>query len=179
MSSLYSDFKDYAIFGVVPTIQVTSCISGCSKSYNCYNSDHYSINNKILQNSFYKSLYLINIVIGPVRNVLFGDRRSNAILPSVTSIVTFALANVVLQPLYLMLAYLLYWPAKGLAKLTYPGPHFCSTKSLTDYSSMLFNKAWDHSLKIADFVNTILSYAVSAIIRAAALVIYYTISLGY
>ncbi|MDR2977940.1 MAG: hypothetical protein LBU56_00580 [Rickettsiales bacterium] len=39
------------------------------------------------------------------------------------------------------------------------------------YSNTLSKKAWDHSKKVAVFVNTVLSYAVSAVIWTAALVV--------
>lgn len=148
MSSLYKNFKEYAECGNVPTKGV---------GYN-----------KVPQNSFYKSVDLINSVIGPVKNVALGSYKKN---PSMIGIITFALASVILQPLYLALAYLSYWPAKGLAKVTDSYGPKCYTRSLIDYSSMLSNKACDHSSTLAQFVNAVLSYAVSAVIWAAALVI--------
>ncbi|WGJ62487.1 hypothetical protein M3L71_02415 [Wolbachia endosymbiont of Frankliniella intonsa] len=42
---------------------------------------------------------------------------------------------------------------------------------MIDYSSMLSGKARVHSSALAQFVNTVLSYAVSAVIWAAALVV--------
>ncbi|WP_265042065.1 hypothetical protein [Wolbachia endosymbiont (group B) of Melanostoma mellinum] len=147
MLNLYDNFKKYAKFGDVPT-----------KSVGC---------NKIPQNSFYKSVYLINSVVGPVKNVALGSYQN----PSMIQTTTFALASVILQPLYLALAYLSYWPAKGLAKVVDSFDLKCNTKSLIDYSSMLSNKAGNHSNTLATFVETVLSYAVSAVIWAAALVI--------
>nr|WP_264704592.1 hypothetical protein [Wolbachia endosymbiont (group B) of Apotomis betuletana] len=55
MPSSYSNFKKYVKFGDVPT-----------KSVGC---------NKIPQNSFYKSVYLINSVVGPVKNVALGSYK--------------------------------------------------------------------------------------------------------
>lgn len=144
MSSLYDNFKEYAECGNVPTKGV---------GYN-----------KVPENSFYKSVDLINSVIGPVKNVAFGDN-------SLTALTTYTLANIALQPLYLALAYLSYWPAKGLAKVTDSYGLKCNTRSLIDYSSMLSDKAQNHSCTLARFVNTVLSYAVSAVIWAAALVV--------
>lgn len=73
------------------------------------------------------------------------------------------------------MAYLSYWPAKGLAKVIgkskFQGGLKNDTESLIDYSSMLSNKAWDHSSTLAQFVNAVLSYAVSAVIWAAAFVV--------
>ncbi|WP_264682974.1 MULTISPECIES: hypothetical protein [unclassified Wolbachia] len=147
MLNLYDNFKKYAKFGDVPT-----------KSVGC---------NKIPQNSFYKSVYLINSVVGPVKNVALGSYQN----PSMIQTTTFALASVILQPLYLALAYLSYWPAKGLAKVVDSFDLKRNTKSFIDYSSMLSHKTWDHSRALSKFVNTVLSYAVSAVIWAAALVI--------
>ncbi|KLT22729.1 hypothetical protein wVul_0736 [Wolbachia endosymbiont of Armadillidium vulgare str. wVulC] len=147
MSSLYSNFKGYAKLGITPTKSV--------------------VGNEVPKNSFYKSVHLINSVVGPVKNVAFG----NLLISSVTYNIAFTLANVVLQPLYLALAYLSYWPTKGLAKATDNFNLKNNTKSLIDYSCMLSNKAWGHSRLLANFVNTVLSYAVSAVIWAAALVV--------
>ncbi|WP_264330487.1 hypothetical protein [Wolbachia endosymbiont (group B) of Erebia ligea] len=147
MSSLFKNFSRYAKFGDVPT-----------KSVGC---------NKIPQNSFYKSVYLINSVVGPVKNVALGSYQN----PSMIQTTTFALASVILQPLYLALAYLSYWPAKGLAKAIDSFDLKRNTKSFIDYSSMLSRKTWDHSSALSKFVNTVLSYVVSAVIWAAALVV--------
>ncbi|WP_425384407.1 hypothetical protein [Wolbachia endosymbiont (group B) of Eupithecia inturbata] len=147
MPSSYSNFKKYVKFGDVPT-----------KSVGC---------NKIPQNSFYKSVYLINSVVGPVKNVALGSYQN----PSMIQTTTFALASVILQPLYLALAYLSYWPAKGLAKVVDSFDLKRNTKSFIDYSSMLSRKTWDHSSALSKFVNTVLSYVVSAVIWAAALVV--------
>lgn len=70
------------------------------------------------------------------------------------------------------MAYLSYWPVKGLAKVIGESDFQNGlTESLIDYSSMLSNKARYHSSRLAQFVNTVLSYAVSAVIWSAALVI--------
>lgn len=148
MSSLYKNFKEYSRYRTVPTKIVRD--------------------NKVPQNSFYKSVDLINSVIGPVKNVALGSYKKN---PSMIGIITFALASVILQPLYLALAYLSYWPAKGLAKVVDSFDPKRNTKSLIDYSSMLSCKAWDHSSALSKFVNTVLSYVVSAVIWAAAFVV--------
>ncbi|MFP3028624.1 MAG: hypothetical protein ACEY3L_21145 [Wolbachia sp.] len=148
MSSSYSNFKKYVKFGDVPTKSVRG--------------------NEVPQNNFYKSVHYINSVIGPVKNVALGSYKKN---PPMIWIITFALASVILQPLYLALAYLSYWPAKGLAKVTDSYDLKCNTRSLIDYSSMLSNKARNHSDTLATFVNAVLSYAVSTVIWAAALVI--------
>lgn len=148
MSSSYSNFKKYVKFGDVPTKSVRG--------------------NEVPQNNFYKSVHYINSVIGPVKNVALVSYKRN---PPMIWIITFALASVILQPLYLALAYLSYWPAKGLAKVVDSFDLKRNTKSLIDYSSMLSCKAWDHSNALATFVNTVLSYAVSAVIWAAALVV--------
>ncbi|WP_265030948.1 hypothetical protein [Wolbachia endosymbiont (group B) of Athalia cordata] len=151
MSSLFKNFSGYAKFGDVPT-----------KSVGC---------NKIPQNSFYKSVYLINSVIGPVKNVALGRYIAEVGCNSMVCGIAFIPVNIVLQSLYLALAYLSYWPAKGLAKAVDSFDLKRNTKSLIDYPCMLSRKASSHSAMIAGFVNTVLSYAVSAVIWAAALVI--------
>jgi len=102
-----------------------------------------------------------------VKNVALGSYQN----PSMIQTTTFALASVILQPLYLALAYLSYWPAKGLAKAIDSFDLKRNTKSFIDYSSMLSRKTWDHSSALSKFVNTVLSYVVSAVIWAAALVV--------
>lgn len=146
MSSLYNNFKQYAKYGAVPVAEN---------------------NSKVPQNGFYKSVHYINSVIGPVKNVALGSYQN----PSMIQTTTFALASVILQPLYLALAYLSYWPAKGLAKAIDSFDLKRNTKSLIDYSSMLSCKAWDHSSALSKFVNAVLNYAASAVIWAAALVV--------
>lgn len=149
MSNLFKNFSKYAARGIIPT-----------------RDGHFGC--QVPQNSFYKSVHYINSVIGPVKNVALGSYKKN---PSMIEIITFALANVVLQPLYLALAYLSYWPAKGLAKVVGSYDFAENTKSLIDYSSMLSLKAWNHSGALSEFVNAVLNYAVSAVIWAAALVV--------
>ncbi|WP_395462990.1 hypothetical protein [Wolbachia endosymbiont of Cantharis cryptica] len=146
MSSLYN-FKGYAANGTVPTVTKN--------------------NSQVPQNCFYQSVDHINSVVGPVKNVVFGVGKQGGMV----SLTTFTLANIVLRPLYLAFAYLSYWPAKGLAKVTDKFDLKDNTQSLVGYSNTLSGKAWNHSEKVADFVNTVLSYAVSAVIWAAALVI--------
>lgn len=77
MSSSYSNFKKYVKFGDVPTKSVRG--------------------NEVPQNSFYKSVYYINSVIEPVKNVAFGSLRCH----SLTYLTTYTLANIALQPLYI------------------------------------------------------------------------------
>ncbi|QJT94683.1 hypothetical protein HGO53_05470 [Wolbachia endosymbiont of Diaphorina citri] len=148
MSNLFENFSKYAARGIVPTRRF---------GYHL-----------VPQNSFYKSVHYIDSVVGPVKNVALGSYKKN---PSMIGIITFALASVILQPLYLALAYLSYWPAKGLAKVTDNYDLKCNTRSLIDYSSMLSCKAWDHSSALSKFVNAVLNYAVSAVIWAAALIV--------
>ncbi len=146
MSSLFKNFNRYAKYGTVPAAKN---------------------NSEVPQNSFYKSVHYIDNVVGPVKNVALGSYQN----PSMIQTTTFALANVILQPLYLALAYLSYWPAKGLAKVVGSYDFAENTKSLIDYSSMLSLKAWNHSGALSEFVNAVLNYAVSAVIWAAALVV--------
>ncbi|WP_265015100.1 hypothetical protein [Wolbachia endosymbiont (group B) of Camptogramma bilineatum] len=157
MSSLFKNFNGYAKYGTVPAAKN---------------------NSEVPQNSFYKSVHYINSVIGPVKDAVSGVKSSQVCLGGrkngslgIICTAVWALTHVVLQTLYLALAYLSYWPAKGLAKVVDSFDLKYSTKSLIDYSSMLSGKAWDHSNALAQFVNTVLSYAVSAVIWAAALVV--------
>ncbi|MDR1139041.1 MAG: hypothetical protein LBJ80_01720 [Rickettsiales bacterium] len=140
--SSYKNFKQYAHNGTVP-VEIQKDLS------------------MVPQNCFYKSVDHINSVVGPVKNV-----TSNT-----TAITTFALTSIVLQPLYLAFAYLSYWPAKGLAKVTDKFGLKDNTESLVDYSNTLSEKALEHSGKVAEFVKTVLSYAISAVIWTAALVV--------
>lgn len=151
MSNLFENFSKYAARGIIPTRRF---------GYHL-----------IPQNSFYKSVHYIDSVVGPVKNVAFYSSCHR----SLTDLTTYTLASIALQPLYLALAYLSYWPVKGLAKIIgesdFQDDLEGNTESLIDYSFMLSNKARDHSSRLAQFVNTVLSYAVSAVIWSAALVI--------
>uniref|UniRef100_A0A3B0JCG8 Uncharacterized protein n=1 Tax=Wolbachia endosymbiont of Aleurodicus dispersus TaxID=1288877 RepID=A0A3B0JCG8_9RICK len=162
MLSLYKNFKGYSRYGTVSTKIVRD--------------------NEVPQNSFYKSVHYIDSVVGPVKDAVFGVQSSQVCLGGrkngslgIICVTVLALTYVVLQPLYLTLAYLSYWPAKGLAKVIgesdFQEDLEGDTESLIDYSFMLSNKAWDLSGALAQFVNAVLSYAVSAVIWAAALVI--------
>lgn len=146
MSSLYSNFKDYDQCGKVPTKRVPC--------FGYYHNSRYDYVGEIPQNSFYKSVHCIDSIVRPVKDVAC----------SMASNVTFTLASVVLQPLYLALAYLSYWPAKGLAKAVDNLDPNGKTESLINYSFMLSCKARNHGGAVAGFVRTILSYAVSAVI---------------
>lgn len=151
MSNLFKNFSKYAARRIVSTRRF---------------GDHI-----VSQNSFYKSVHYIDSVVGPVKNVAFDSswRRS------LTDLTTYTLANIALQPLYLALAYLSYWPVKGLAKVIgesdFKDHLERNTQSLIGYSFIFSSKAQDKSSRLAQFVNTVLSYAVSAVIWAAALVI--------
>lgn len=101
--------------------------------------------------------------------VCLGGRKNGSL--GIICATVWVLTYVVLQSLYLALAYLSYWPAKGLAKVKDSYDLKCNTRSLIDYSSILSNKAPNHSGTLAIFVNTVLSYVVSAVIWVAALVV--------
>ncbi|MDN5247741.1 MAG: hypothetical protein QWI36_01195 [Wolbachia endosymbiont of Tyrophagus putrescentiae] len=139
-----------------------------------------SDNGKIPRNSFYKSLYTIDSVIGHVKDIIcgvtgsrhqnfLGERKKSTIF--LVRGVICILANIVLQPLYLALAYISYWPVKGFAKVTNNNNLRESSESLVDYSNVLSSKTGNHSAAFACFVNTVLSYACAAVIWAAALAI--------
>jgi hypothetical protein len=79
--------------------------------------------------------------------------------------------TIVLRPLFLALAYLSYWPAKGLAKIIGNENLIENTESFVDYSNVLLRKSLCHVDKVGQFINTVLSYACAAIIWTAALII--------
>ncbi|WP_265036010.1 hypothetical protein [Wolbachia endosymbiont (group A) of Anomoia purmunda] len=157
MSGVYKNFKKYAQYRAV------------------------SDDSQVLQNCFYKSVYYIDSVVGPVKDALFGVEESFSSHISLggrghrdsgmTSDAVSGLTNIVLQSLYLAFAYLSYWPAKGLAKVTDKFDLKDNTGSLIDYSKTFSDKAREHSWKVGKFVNTVLSYVCTAVIWAAALVI--------
>ncbi|MGL9761700.1 MAG: hypothetical protein ACR5LB_05895 [Wolbachia sp.] len=155
--SSYENFKQYARFKTVPVAEN---------------------NNQVPQNCFYKSVYYIDSVLGPVKDAVFGVEESKDNLGSrehgnlgMVGLTTCALANIVLQPLYLAFAYLSYWTAKGLTKVIDKFGLKDNAESLVGYSNTLSNKADEHSEKVAEFVNSVLSYAISAVIWTAALVV--------
>lgn len=147
MPSSYSNFKKYIKFGYVPTKSVRG--------------------NEVPQNSFYKSVYLINSLVVTVKNVALGREQN----PSMIQITTITLAILILQSLYTVLACLSYWPAKSLAKAIDSFDLRRNTESFIDYLFMLSRKTWGHSHALSKFVDTVFSYVVSAVIWAAALVV--------
>lgn len=171
LKETYGNFKKYAECSTVPAVKKSD-------------------NSRVSQNSFYKSVYYIDSVVGPVKDAVFGVERNefsingqkaevnehslggrkSDISPAI-GVAVRALTHIVLQPLYLALAYLSYWPAKGLAKVTDKFDLKDKTKSLVDYSSTLSKKALEHSKKVARFVNVVLSYVCTAVIWATALII--------
>ena len=152
--SSYKNFKQYAQHGTVPVVTEN--------------------NSQVPQNCFHKSVHYIDNIVGPVKNVLFGvksDYPGRYEAEPMVGTAVLALTNIVLQPLYLAFAYLSYWTAKGLAKVTDKFGLKDNTQSLVGYSNTLSEKALRHSEKVAEFVNTVLSCAISAVIWTAALVV--------
>jgi hypothetical protein len=85
LSNTWKNFKNYAEFGPVPTVEKNG--------------------NLVPQNSFYESVHYVDSVVGPIKDALCGVRiyndcdvgnRKKAISP-ILGLTVFALANIVLQ----------------------------------------------------------------------------------
>ncbi|MDE5061774.1 hypothetical protein OZD70_00590 [Wolbachia endosymbiont of Drosophila tsacasi] len=73
-------------------------------------------------------------------------------------------ASIILQPLFLMVAYLSYFSAKLLSKTTGDYCLKASTKSLVDHSNAFLSAGQDCASAVAEVFNKIVSYACAAII---------------
>lgn len=76
----------------------------------------------------------------------------------------FLAASIILQPLFLMVAYLSYFPAKLLSKIIGDYCLKASIKSLVDHSNAFFSAGQDCASAVTEVFNKIISYACAAII---------------
>lgn len=154
----YENFKQYAQHGTVPAVEKN--------------------NSQVPQNCFYKSVYHIDSVVGPVKDMLVGvnkdadtstttlGKREKKVCGTRHNGFYHGFANLLLV-LYTGFAYITYLPYKLFSHLKgTDGP-----KSLVEYTNNLQNKAEQHGETCANFLSLVLSYIISAVIWAAALVI--------
>ncbi len=80
-------------------------------------------------------------------------------------------ANIILQPLFLIVACLSYFPVKLLSKITGDYCFKTDTKSFVNYSNIFLEMGQDCANAVARVFNKIVSYACAAIIWAAASII--------
>ena len=137
------------------------------------------------ENSFYKSVHYVDNILGPVKDVICGVESKNGYndqyiknceyvgyraekVYSLCALGAILAANIILQPLFLMVAYLSYFPAKLLSKITGDYCLKASTKSLVDHSNAFLSAGQDCASAVAEVFNKIVSYACAAIIWAAA-----------
>lgn len=164
--SVYRYFRRYVEYGVVPAKRAEDCTL-------------------VPENSFYKSVHYVDNVLGPVKDVIRGVESKNGynnqyiknceyvgyrteeVFP-LCERGAFLAASIILQPLFLMVAYLSYFPAKLLAKITGDYCLKASTKSLVDHSNAFLSAGQDCANAVAEVFNKIVSYACAAIIWAAA-----------
>ncbi|WP_353274438.1 hypothetical protein [Wolbachia endosymbiont (group A) of Ennomos erosarius] len=139
--SVYRYFRRYVEYGVVPAKKAED-------------------NTLVPENSFYKSVRYVDNVLGPVKDVICGveskdnynkyyqdndkceyvGHRAEGVY-SLCALGAVLAANIILQPLCLILAYLSYFPIKLSSKIT---GNYClkaSTKSLVDHSNA-FLSSW-------------------------------------
>jgi len=103
--SLYKNFKQYAQFGTVPTVKQDD-------------------GSEVLQNSFYKSVYYIDSVLGPIKDMIVGVNKDTNTNTSTTlgnrketikgrthNAFSYVFANSLLA-LYTGVAYIAYLPHK-------------------------------------------------------------------
>ncbi|KAF5269457.1 hypothetical protein FQR65_LT18903 [Abscondita terminalis] len=115
-------------------------------------------NSQVPQNCFYKSVHHIDSVVGPVKDMLVGVNKD-----ADTSTTTLGKR----EKKVCGVAYLTYLPVKLISHLKgTDGP-----KSLLWYTNNLQNKAEQHGETCAKFLSLVLSYIISAVIWAAALII--------
>ncbi|MBA8757174.1 hypothetical protein HCR13_03605 [Wolbachia pipientis] len=164
-------YRRYVEYGIVPAKR--------AKNYTLVPED-----------SFYKSVHYVDNVLGPVKDVICGVEskddynkyyknndnceyvgyRAEEVFP-LCKRGAFLAASIILQPLFLMVAYLSYFPTKLLSKITGDYCLKASTKSLVDHSNAFLSARQDCASAVARVFNKIVSYACAAIIWAAALII--------
>ncbi len=168
--SVYRYFRRYVEYGVVPAKRAEDCTL-------------------VPENSFYKSVHYVDNILGPVKDVIFGveskdnyneyykndnckcvGHRAERVY-SLCTLGAVLAANIILQPLCLILAYLSYFPAKLLSKITGDYCLKASAKSLVDHSNAFLSAGQDCASAVARVFNKIVSYACAAIIWAAASII--------
>ncbi|OAM01631.1 hypothetical protein [Wolbachia endosymbiont of Dactylopius coccus] len=166
--SVYRYFRRYVEYGVVPAKRAEDCTL-------------------VPENSFYKSVRYVDNVLGPVKDVICGveskdnynkyyqdndkceyvGHRAEGVY-SLCTLGAVLAANIILQPLFLMVAYLSYFPTKLLSKITGDYCLKANTKSLVDHSNAFLSAGQDCASAVAEVFNKIVSYACAAIIWAAA-----------
>ncbi|GFY79865.1 uncharacterized protein TNIN_55171 [Trichonephila inaurata madagascariensis] len=157
--SVYRYFRRYVEYGVVPAKRAEDCTL-------------------VPENSFYKSVHYVDNILGPVKDVICGAKSKNdkceyvgyraERVYSLCERGAFLAASIILQPLFLMVAYLSYFPIKLLSKITGDYCLKASTKSLVDHSNVFLSAGQDCANAVARVFNKIVSYACAAIIWAAA-----------
>ncbi|WP_264731130.1 hypothetical protein [Wolbachia endosymbiont (group A) of Sphaerophoria taeniata] len=164
--SVYRHFRRYVEYGVVPAKRAEDCTL-------------------VPENSFYKSVHYVDNILGPVKDVICGVESKNGYTDQYIKNCeyvgyraeevfplcergAFLAASIILQPLFLMVAYLSYFPAKLLSKITGDYCLKASTKSLVDHSNAFLSAGQDCASAVAEVFNKIVSYSCAAIIWAAA-----------
>ncbi|QOD37860.1 hypothetical protein [Candidatus Wolbachia massiliensis] len=159
LKHLYKNFIKYAKYGVVPA--------------------KYGENNDLVpENSFYKSVYYIDSVLGPIKDMIVGvnydsniptmclGRRKKRVDGKEYNLDYANVTNLLLV-LYTGFAYLTYLPRKLLSH--FEGPD--SPKSFVEYANNLQGNAERHGEPVAKFLSLALSCIISAVVWTAALVI--------
>ncbi|APR98523.1 hypothetical protein [Wolbachia endosymbiont of Folsomia candida] len=158
-TSIWQNFKDYARYGTVPTIEKNG--------------------NFVPANSFYESVKIVDDLLGSIKDPLsgvesceasdnyVGNRKQEVF--SLFGVIVGTLAMIVFKPLALVCAYTTYLIAKALSKVTDKFDLKDKTSSLIDYSGMLSQKVDEYSIKFSNCVSQIFSYALTAFIGILAL----------
>ncbi len=169
--SVYRYFRRYVEYGVVPAKKAED-------------------NTLVPENSFYKSVRYVDNVLGPVKDVICGveskdnynkyyqdndkceyvGHRAEGVY-SLCTLGAVLAANIILQPLFLIVACLSYFPVKLLSKITGDYCFKTDTKSFVNYSNIFLEMGQDCANAVARVFNKIVSYACAAIIWAAASII--------
>ncbi|WP_265031441.1 hypothetical protein [Wolbachia endosymbiont (group A) of Tiphia femorata] len=169
--SVYRYFRRYVEYGVVPAKKAED-------------------NTLVPENSFYKSVRYVDNVLGPVKDVICGveskdnynkyyqdndkceyvGHRAEGVY-SLCTLGAVLAANIILQPLFLIVACLSYFPVKLLSKITGDYCFKTDTKSFVNYSNIFLEIGQDCANAVARVFNKIVSYACAAIIWAAASII--------
>ncbi|MFP3021365.1 MAG: hypothetical protein ACEY3F_08840 [Wolbachia sp.] len=169
--SVYRYFRRYVEYGVVPAKRAEDCTP-------------------VPESSFYKSVSYVDSVLGPVKDVICGVESKDDYnkyyknndkceyvgyraekVYSLCALGAILAASIILQPLFLMVAYSSYLPIKLLSKITGDYCLKTDTKSFVDYSNIFLGMGQDCASAVARVFNKIVSYACAAIVWAAALMI--------
>lgn len=135
-------------------------------------------------------MHYVDNVLGPVKDVICGVESKDDYnkyyknndnceyvgyraekVYSLCALSAILAANIILQPLFLIVACLSYFPVKLLSKITGDYCFKTDTKSFVNYSNIFLEMGQDCANAVARVFNKIVNYACAAIVWADASII--------